>query len=463
MAIVVVFALVFSIAFGSRGVAAHASALHNADEALRAATVARSQSGLATHLSILERDFAFDAGDGIDLSISETQLALDDLASALEGMSEATGNVDAGIQSSADTFSATVNEVLDDLGAGDVEAAEGIAIESLDRDFRGLIGAVVVERDYQATEVAAANALMGRIGDVARFLVAFLVPTAAIVIYRELSRRQQRQRDLEVRLETEKELNKARDEFVANASHELRTPLTSIFGLAHLLEEDPAVQGSETALEMAGMIISETNDLSRMVDDLLTTARLDAGALHYQFENVNALDEVREVVDPMRKSGARISVGCDPALLRSDRLRLRQVVRNLISNATKYGGPNVRVVGHVTAGWYEIRVEDDGDGIPEELHDRLFQRFLHQGDLPLVLGSVGLGLSIVRALAEGMGGAVWYERHNGWTAFVVRIPMATSGEGSRYREAGDTTSMAAPLPDRMSGVREAVRALAGRN
>ena len=451
------FALVFSIAFGSRGVAAHASALHNADEALRAATVARSQSGLATHLSILERDFGFDAGGGIDLSISETRLALDDLASALNGMSEATGNTDAGIQSSADTFSATVNEVLEDLAAGDVEAAEAVAIESLDRDFRGLIGAVVVERDYQATEVAAANALMGRIGDVARFLVAFLVPTAAIVIYRELSRRQQRQRDLEVRLETEKELNKARDEFVANASHELRTPLTSIFGLSHLLEEDPAVQGSETALEMAGMIISETNDLSRMVDDLLTTARLDAGALHYQFENVNALDEVREVVDPMRKSGARISVGCDPALIRSDRLRLRQVVRNLISNATKYGGPNVRVVGHVTAGWYEIRVEDDGDGIPEELHDRLFQRFLHQGDLPLVLGSVGLGLSIVRALTEGMGGAVWYERHNGWTAFVVRIPLATSEERSPYREVGE---VAMSMPDR---AREGVRAVAGRN
>ena len=434
VAIVVVFALVFSIAFGSQGVAAHASALHNADEALRAATVARSQSGLAVHLSILERDFDFDAGNGIDLSMSQTRLALGDLESAVDGIGDATGNVDAGIQSSASTFLSTVHQVLDRLDAGDVDGAEAIAVESLDQQFRAVIGAVVVERDYQATEVAAANALMGRIGDVARFLVAFLVPTAAIVIYRELSRRQQRQRDLEVRLETEKELNHARDEFVANASHELRTPLTSIFGLAHLLEEDPALQASETAPEMAGMIISEANDLARMVDDLLTTARLDAGALHYQFENLNALDEVREVVDPMRRSGTAIAVTCSPALVRSDRLRMRQVVRNLISNARKYGGPTVRVVGRVVAGWYEIRVEDDGEGIPVELHDRLFQRFLHQGDLPLVLGSVGLGLSIVRALAEGMGGAVWYERRDGWTCFVVRIPMATSDESSEYRE-----------------------------
>ncbi|HLA67672.1 MAG TPA: HAMP domain-containing sensor histidine kinase [Acidimicrobiia bacterium] len=463
VAIVVVFALVFSIAYGSRGVAAHAAALHNADEALRAATVARSQSGLAAHLSILERDFEFDAGDGIDLSESETRLALDDLESALQGMSDATGNVDAGIQSSAATFSVTVGDVLDRLDAGDVDGAEAIAVESLDRSFRALIGYVVVERDHQAGEVAAANALMGRIGDIARFLVAFLVPTAAIVIYRELSRRQQRQRDLEVRLDTEKELNKARDEFVANASHELRTPLTSIFGLAHLLEEDSAVQGSESSLEMTGMIISETNDLSRMVDDLLTTARLDAGALHYQFENINALDEVREVVLPMRRSGAAIGVDCQPALVRSDRLRLRQVVRNLISNANKYGGASVRIIGRIVAGWYEVRVEDDGEGIPEELHDRLFQRFLHQGDLPLVLGSVGLGLSIVRALTEGMGGAVWYERRQGWTCFVVRVPLATTDERSGYRESGHHGAMSERRTDATAVARETLRALGGRN
>jgi len=457
VAIVVVFALVFSIAFGSRGVAAHASALHNADEAIRAATIARSQSGLATHLSILERDFEFDAGNGIDLSISETKLALRDLAAAIDGMSDATGNVDVRIQSSSATFAATVQGVLDLLEVGDVDGAEVAAVASLDLHFRSVIGLVVVERDHEATQVAAANALMGRIGDMARFLVAFLVPTAAIILYRELSRRQQRQRDLEVRLETEKELNKARDEFVANASHELRTPLTSIFGLAHLLEEDPALQASETAPEMAGMIISEANDLSRMVDDLLTTARLDAGALHYQFENINVLDEAREVVDPMRRSGAQIAVDCQPALVRSDRLRLRQVVRNLISNANKYGGPTVRIVGQVVSGWYEIRVEDDGDGIPEELHDRLFQRFLHQGDLPLVLGSVGLGLSIVRALTEGMGGAVWYERRGGWTSFVVRIPLATTDDRSLYREPGEAAAALAP-----ANARRAFRSVIGR-
>lgn len=428
---VLVFALVFSIAFGTRGVAHHATALHHADEALRSATVVRSQAGMATHLSLLQRDFGFDASASLQVSTAEARLGLDDLASSVAGLGESLGP-DPTIESTAAAFRGTAQEILSALEAGEVDLAVELAGTDLNEGFRTLVGMVAVVRDREAGEVASASAVMGRIGDVARFLVAFLVPASAIVLYRELTRRQQRQRDLEVRLETEKELGKARDEFVANASHELRTPLTSIFGLAHLLEEDPVVMGSPASVEMVGMIISETNDLSRMVDDLLTTARLDAGALHYQFENLNALDEVREVVEPMRRSGTAIEVTVHPALVRSDRLRLRQVVRNLLSNARKYGGPTVRVVGRVEAGWYEIRVEDDGEGIPEELHARLFQRYLHKGDMPLVIGSVGLGLSIVRALAEGMGGAVWYERRAGWTSFVVRVPLAVSSEPVPY-------------------------------
>jgi len=244
-----------------------------------------------------------------------------------------------------------------------------------------------------------------------------------------------------VRLETEQELGKARDEFVANASHELRTPLTSIFGMAHLLEEDEAVRTSPPAMEMLSLIISEAHDLNRMVDDLLTTARLDAGALHYQFEDLSVVEEViAEVVEPMRRAGIGVQVDCAPALVRSDRLRLRQVLRNLLSNAGKYGGPHIRLVGRLVDGWYEARVEDDGEGIPPELEARLFQRFLHKGDVPLVLGSVGLGLSIVRALAEGMGGAVWYERRQGRTCFVVRVPLAAAIQAARVPEAGTRRS-----------------------
>jgi signal transduction histidine kinase len=431
---VLVFALVFSIAFGTRQVAAHADALHNADEALRATTVVRAQTGMAAHLATLEREFGFDAADSVTLAVDEARLALSDLRVSLEALDEASGGLEPRLRESAEEFDALATSVLALVADGDSAGAQSAAA-GLDTGFRDLTGAVVVERDYQASQVASANDAMGRIGDVVRFLVAFLVPTAVILLYRELSQRQQRQADLEVRLKAEQELGKARDEFVASASHELRTPLTSIFGLAHILEEDEHVAASETAGEMVGMIISEAHDLSRMVDDLLTTARIDAGALHYQFENLPVLDEVREVLDPMERAGTEVGVDVHPALVKADRLRLRQVIRNLLSNAAKYGGSDIRLVGRVESGWYELIVADDGEGIPSELEERLFQRYLHQGDMPLVLGSVGLGLSIVRALAEGMGGAVWYERQNGWTKFVVRIQLASERSEARFREA----------------------------
>jgi signal transduction histidine kinase len=438
---VLVFALVFSIAFGTRQVAAHADALHNADEALRASTVIRAQTGMATHLSVLEREFGFAATEGIELAIGESSLALNDLEVSLGELESEVGGLDARLTAAEASFAATVRSIHEFVLAGESLLAQAEA-SMLDEQFRELTGAIVVERDYQASQVATANQTMGRVGDLVRFLVAFLVPTAVILLYRELSQRQARQSELEVRLESEQELGKARDEFVANASHELRTPLTSIFGLAHILEEDPEIAASETAPEMVGMIISETHDLSRMVDDLLTTARLDAGALHFQLEDLSVLDEVREVVEPMAKAGPDYGVDVHPAVVRADRLRLRQVIRNLLSNATKYGGADIRVVGRVASGWYELIVADNGDGIPAELEDRLFQRFLHQGDMPLVLGSVGLGLSIVQALAEGMGGAVWYERDAGWTKFVVRVPMAKSKTQSRFREADLTRKRA---------------------
>jgi signal transduction histidine kinase len=447
VAIILVFALVFSIAFGTQSIAGHASALHNADEALRAATIVRAQAGLATHLAVLEQQFAFGSAEAVDLSLSEVRLALDDVDSALLGLLEDVDDVQATVISSARHFTATTIEILSALEVGDVTLAQQIATAELDTAFRGFVGNLVVERDRQAEAVATANALMGQIGDLARFLVAFLVPTSAIILYRELARRQSRQKELEVRLDTEKELGKARDDFVANASHELRTPLTSILGLAYLIEEDGAAADSPLITEMVGLIISEANDLSRMVDDLLTTARLDAGALHFQLENLNAVDEIKEVVDPLVRAGAAIAIQAEPGQIRSDRLRLRQVIRNLLSNARKYGGANARVVGGQVSGWYEIRVEDDGDGIPDELRERLFQRYLHEGDMPTVLGSVGLGLSIVSALAEGMGGAVWYERNEGWTSFVVRIPLATSDEVSDFREAPGSSPRQQPQPE----------------
>ena len=425
--LLIILGLVFSIADGSRRITTNATVLHHADETLRAATVVRAQVGLAVYMAAVDRAFGTHSGNAITHSVSEANTALGDMRTGLDELNGKELLVGDEVTSMVAAFQRTATEIVDLIERQDTDAAQVLAT-TFDAEFQTLVQQLESLRDGLAVSVAASDALLGRIGNVARFLVAFLVPAAVIFIYRGLLLRQQRQGELERRLESERQLNQAREEFIANASHELRTPLTGITGFTMLLAEDPALSESESASELLGLVISESGDLARMVEDLLTTARLDAGALHYDFEDVEISQEISEVTEPMIRSGAEIDVQCDPRIVRADRLRMRQVLRNLLSNAQKYGGPNIEVRGRVEGRTYVCSVLDDGPGIPSEVADRLFQRFLHQGHATSVTGSVGLGLSIVHALLQGMGGSITHNRTEGKTRFTIRLPLALNLE-----------------------------------
>ncbi len=193
-----------------------------------------------------------------------------------------------------------------------------------------------------------------------------------------------------------------------------------------MLSEDPVITQSESAGELLDLVVSESYDLARMVEDLLTAARIDAGALHFTFEDVKVLEEIQESAGAMVKSGASIAIDCEPATVRADRLRLRQVIRNLLSNAIKYGGDRIRIEGRIEGRTYVCSVVDNGPGIPEEVADRLFERFVHQGKDTAVRESVGLGLAIVHALSNGMGGSISYQRTANETHFTLRLPLVFS-------------------------------------
>jgi signal transduction histidine kinase len=429
IAMLVVLGLVFSVAYGSQQITSNAAALHDADEGLRAATIVRAQLALGVHMSSVDREFGTNSGTAQDTSTYEATLAMEDLSTALSALL-ASGTVSGpALPEAAARLAATTNDIVESLVAGDSERAQLLSETRLDDDFQELTGVLVQVRDDLSDRVASSDALLGRIGNFARFLVAFLIPAAVIIVYRELMKRQQRQAELESRLNAERQLNAAREEFVANASHELRTPLTSIIGLSMLLAENDVVKAEPAATELLSIIISESDDLARMVEDLLTTARLDAGALHFVFDDVDVGQEMPETVDPLTRSGSAIGVSVEPGMVRTDRLRFRQLLRNLLSNARKYGGDNIRVEGRVEGRTYVCAVIDDGPGVPSEIEDRLFERFIHQGHQTATKDSVGLGLSIVHALAQGMGGSISYQRINGETHFTIRLPLAGQGSG----------------------------------
>ncbi|NND13235.1 MAG: hypothetical protein HKO10_04665, partial [Acidimicrobiia bacterium] len=427
VALLAILGVVFAVALGTKEITKNASALHDADETLRASTVVRAQLALAAHTMAVDLEFGTNSSQPRAISLSEARQALADMEAGLRQLRES-GHLSERLASSADHFVTHSQTIIDGLGESNLAPD---ALLALDQSFQDVSGALVDVRQEIALEVEQSDAWLGRIGDFSRFLVAFLIPLAVILVYRELLKRQQRQADLETRLDAARQLNQAREEFVANASHELRTPLTSIIGLSTLLSENPVIAENESANDLLSIIIGQSDDLARMVEDLLTTARLDSGALHFAFEDIDIQQAVTETIEPHLLSGEVFSADCEPGVVRADRLRLRQLIRNLLSNARKYGGSTIRIEGRTEGRTYVCSVIDDGPGVPQELEDRLFERFIHQGHQTATKESVGLGLSIVHALTEGMGGSISYRRVDGETHFEIRVPLSSEPEDGR--------------------------------
>jgi signal transduction histidine kinase len=174
------------------------------------------------------------------------------------------------------------------------------------------------------------------------------------------------------------------------------------------------------------MIVDQSADLNRMVEDLLVSAQADAGRLSFDLRSIDPVTEIQSVVKELGRLGTPIRVRAQPGQVIADGGRLRQLLRNLVSNAIRHGGPYVAVLGAADGNSYVIRVEDDGPGVPADIENRLFQRFVHEGDRPLIVGSVGLGLAITRVLTEGMGGTIGYARRNSRTVFEVRLTADTA-------------------------------------
>jgi len=355
-----------------------------------------------------------------------------------------------------------ISDLLELLEAGDTDAARILIDGRLTRSLTNIREVSAVERLAAEEIIAVESSTAGRWGLITSFGVAVIVPAVALIAFRAIVTRRRRQRELLQALRHESELNAAKDEMISNLSHELRTPLTGIYGFALAMEESGFLDRGLQS-EMTNLIIHEASDLSRMVDDLLTAAKAEGDGLHFQTEDVDVAREVREAVTPFRRGAIDIDVALEPAVVVGDRLRLRQVLRNLISNATTHGGPTITVHGFRDDGRYFLEVIDDGEGVPDSVADRLFERFVHRGETPLLTGSIGLGLSIVEVLVAGMDGTVTYERRGGLTVFTVGLE-ATDASGSSFEAppAHSTTVASGPLwsrgPDPSDGSNSSRRA-----
>jgi signal transduction histidine kinase len=202
-----------------------------------------------------------------------------------------------------------------------------------------------------------------------------------------------------------------KNEFVSMVSHELRTPLTGIAGFTDTLAESWMALPPDEVDEFLQIMRHENEHLSNLVEDILVIPRLEAGQLRLKPEDFDLAAEAHAVAALIFDDNA-FSVSIPPnVVVRTDRTRLRQILRNLLENARKYGGDEVLIDGELYGpGLYRVAVSDNGSGIDEKDRDRIFKHFeqLSAGDARLQQG-VGLGLPIARKLSRAMGGDLWYE------------------------------------------------------
>jgi signal transduction histidine kinase len=233
----------------------------------------------------------------------------------------------------------------------------------------------------------------------------------------DLSRQKALEEDLQAELAE-------RDRFVASISHELRTPLTSVLGLGQSLLEQEGLARDETE-EILRIMVKEGQDLAHIVEDLLVGARLELGPLDIVTQEVGALEEVERLLTSLDLSVSDVDVDAGLVLL-GNKVRFRQILRNMLTNAARYGGPSIRVLSGWAGNVGYVDVRDDGNPIPDPLRARMFEPYERLHRQQGTTDSVGLGLTVSRSLAKAMGGDLEYVHDGVEGIFRVTLPLVAA-------------------------------------
>jgi signal transduction histidine kinase len=219
------------------------------------------------------------------------------------------------------------------------------------------------------------------------------------------------------------DLVRAKDIFIASVSHELRTPLTAVLGFASELASESSRLSPDEVAASARIIAEQATDLSAIIEDLLVAARRDIQAVSVLSEEVAIVDEIHAVIRVMNPADqARIGPVEGQLLVRADRLRVRQILRNLLNNAVRHGGPNIQVELGAWNGFSTVTVLDDGTGIPPEFQAGMFEPYFHGVGDPGQPASIGLGLAVSRFLARLMEGEVDFVPQATGTGVRLSLP-----------------------------------------
>jgi Na+/proline symporter/nitrogen-specific signal transduction histidine kinase len=213
------------------------------------------------------------------------------------------------------------------------------------------------------------------------------------------------------------ELDRMKDDFISSVTHELRTPLSSIRAFSEILNDDPQIDLQQRR-RFLGILVSETERLSRLVNQVLDLAKIESGRADWRTEVVELQTVIHQAVSATeqyveeRGCRVRLDLPVESALVWGDRDRIVQVLVNLLSNAAKFapeGSGEVLIrLSEASAAW-RVCIEDNGDGIPESDLELVFEKFHQTARGGAKPGGTGLGLPISRRIIDNLGGRIWAE------------------------------------------------------
>jgi signal transduction histidine kinase len=228
-----------------------------------------------------------------------------------------------------------------------------------------------------------------------------------------------------------------RSQLLGSVSHELRNQLTGVIGMIDLALPENSGLTHEEVRDLIGLARREAMDASALIEDLLTASRMEGNALDVVLEPIDADKEVARIIDHYPAEGMTFrQVGTRSGVVAlGDQVRLRQILRNLLTNATRYGGKDVTL--NVTPGESTVLIEvsDDGPGVPVGETETIFLPYRRASHTPRHSSSVGIGLWVSRKLARAMHGDLTYRRENGRTIFEIKLPKYTPIDGSHDKAA----------------------------
>ena len=243
----------------------------------------------------------------------------------------------------------------------------------------------------------------------------------------------ERNREIQLKAKELEQSTRYKSEFLANMSHELRTPLNSILLLSRLLTENHEGNLSPDQIEYARVIQGSGNGLLTLIDEILDLSKIESGKMELEYQHV-ALEEVVHALDGMfaplaKEKGIHFAINAAeglPSMIETDRLRLEQILRNLLSNALKFttqGSVTLDIENKGTT--ISFAVKDTGIGIPADKQQTIFEAFQQaDGSTRRKFGGTGLGLSISRELAKLLGGEIRLESEEGrGSTFTLVLPL----------------------------------------